>query len=66
MQENVNKDCRYIAVFLISRNNNFILLLSCFGLIFTRPLTLPSLRCRSARVESNTESGIFTNTLHSK
>ena len=40
---NVNKDCWYLAVFLISRDKNFILLLACFGLIFTRSLTLVSL-----------------------
>ena len=34
-RENVNKDCRYLVVFLISRDKNFILLLACFGLIFT-------------------------------
>ena len=30
-------------LFLISRGKNFILLLACFGLIFTRSLTLLSL-----------------------
>ena len=39
----VNKDFRYLVVFLISRDKNFILLLACFGLIFTRSLTLLSL-----------------------
>ena len=33
--ENVNRDCRYLVVFLIFRDKNFILLLACFGLIFT-------------------------------
>ena len=74
-QENVNKDCIYLAVFLISCDKNFILLLACFGLIFARSLALLSLQffCHyiaffscSARAEWNTESGIFTNILHSK
>ena len=37
------EDCRYLVVFLISRDKNFILLLACFGLIFTKSLTLLSL-----------------------
>ena len=53
----------------VSRDKNVILLLACFGLIFTRSLTLLSLWFLShytpsfpgsARTESNTESGIFT------
>ena len=75
-QENyVNKNCRYLSVFLNSRDKNSILLLACFGLIFTRSLTLLRLLIfpassssflRSARAESNTGSGIFINILHSK
>ena len=34
-QENVKKDPRYLVVFLISCDRNFILPLACFGLIFT-------------------------------
>ena len=59
---------------LIPRDKNFILLLACFVLVFTR---LPSLLMlefslaisvsflRSARAESNTEPGIFADILHS-
>ena len=38
-KKRVNKDCRYLVVFLISRDKNFILLLACFGLIFTKALS---------------------------
>ena len=36
-------DSGYLVVFLISRDENFILLIACFGLIFSRSLTLLSL-----------------------
>ena len=36
-------DSRYLVVFLISRDENFILLIACFGLIFSRSLTLLNL-----------------------
>ena len=59
--------------FLIFRDKNFILLLACFGSIFTRSLTLLSFSPtispsfpRSTRAESSTDPGIFTNILHSK
>ena len=43
MQEIVSKDCRYLAIFSISRGKNFILLLAYFALIFARSLTMLSL-----------------------
>ena len=69
--------CRYLVVFLISRDKKFILLLACFGLIFTRSLNFyqflslyffysPPSFSRSARAESNPEPGMFTNILHCK
>ena len=36
-------DSGYLVVFLISRDENFILLIACFGLIFSKSLTLLSL-----------------------
>ena len=41
--ENFKKDCRYLVVFLIFNDKNFILLLACFGLIIARSLILLSL-----------------------
>ena len=43
MWENVSKAYRYLVMFLISCDKNFILLLAYFDLIFTRLLTLLSL-----------------------
>ena len=42
-QEVVFKDCRYLVAFLISCDKHLILLLTCFGSIFTRSLTLLNL-----------------------
>ena len=73
--ENVNKDCRYLVVFLISCDKNSFFAISMFWLNFYQIAYIAKLSFSlttspsfpgSARAESNTEPRIFANILHSK
>ena len=68
MYENVNKDCRYLVVFLISCNKNSFFVISMFWINFYRIAYIAKLSFSlttspsfpgSARAESNTEESLL-------